>query len=203
MAEIKVYDAGGNPRSLDWLRGKYGPFVIYDPPPLEEGEEDYVWRITTLRERVKAPATLIFKVIDEEGNPIPDLKVAWYWPDVKHDPDCGPMGAPFEGVNAGRAEFGTTNANGEFGAAMGGGAYYNPAIGEKGPHAGWGYGSGTRSQLILGLGMVTLTNHDHFDVEYTQFFEKGGENGGEEGDFNFWMDKVVKELSRIADALED
>ena len=202
--EIKVYDAGGNRRSLEWLRDKYGPFVIYDPPPLEEGEEDYVWRVTTLRERINAPANLSVKVFAEDGAPIPGLKIAWYWPDVKADPDCGPMGAPFDGVNPNRAEYGYANAGGEVGFAMGQGAYYQPALGERGPHAVWGYGSRTRSQLVLGLGMIWATTHDHFDIEYTQFLETCDDNGnGENGDFAYWMGEVVEQLARIADSLED
>ena len=92
MPDPLVFDAAGNPRSLDWLRAKYGPFVIYDPPPLPEGETAPAWRIVALREKCNAPATVVVKTVDASGEPVPGVKVAWYWPDAPSDPDAGPAG---------------------------------------------------------------------------------------------------------------
>ena len=177
MPPIQVFDHKNQPRSLEWLREKYGPFVIHQPPPLPEGETDTVWRVTTLREKVNAPASLIVQTIAEDGSLIPGVKVAWYWPDADPDTQAGPLGAPFDGVAPNRAVHGYTNANGDIGHPMGQGAYYWPNRGEKGPHATWIHGAETRSELVLGLGMEAGTNHNHFDVQYTSFEETGGENG--------------------------
>jgi hypothetical protein len=81
------------------------------------------------------------------------------------------LGGVLPQMNANRAISGSTNENGDVGFGMGGGAYYWPAQGQIGPHATWIHGSQTRSELILGLGMVAQTNHDHFDVEFTRYDE--------------------------------
>jgi hypothetical protein len=203
LADPLVFDTRGQPRSLDWLRDKYGPFIIYEPPPLPEGETALAWRVTTLREKLDAPAALIVQTRDLNGELLPGVKVAWYWPDADPDPKSGPVGAPFAGVTPGRAVIGYTDANGDTGFAMGQGAYYWADRGERGPHATWIHGANTRSELILGLGMLAGTNHFHFDVEYSVFMETGGENGGEEeNEFLFLMGEIVEQLNRIADAME-
>ena len=201
MPDPIVIDAAGNTRSLDWLRSKYGPFVIYDPPPAEGPAR--LWRISALREKCSAPAALVVKTLGLDGAPMPGVKVAWYWPDAPADAEAGPAGAPFEGVTPGRAVSGYANGEGDTGFAMGGGAYYNPEIGERGPHAAWIHGTDTRSQLILGLGMYIGTNHDHFDVEYTLVDDSGEEPEPEtEGDIVYWLGEITEQLVRIADTLE-
>ena len=202
MPDPLVLDSAGNPRDLEWLRAKYGPFVIHDPPPLPEGETAATWRITTLREKLDAPATLIFQTRDAEGKLLPGVRVAWYWPDADADPNCGPLGAPFEGVTPARAVTGYTNVNGDIGFAMGPGAFYWADRGERGPHATWIYGAQTRSQLILGLGMLAGTNHFHFDVEFTLADETGGEEPIEEEEFLELMDRIACAMERIADYVD-
>ena len=203
MPDPIVYDAAGNPRSLDWLRNKYGPFVIYNPPPLPEGEAAPTWTITTLREKCNAPATVVAKTVDDLGDPVPGVKVAWYWPDAPADPDAGPIGCPFEGITPARAVNGYSNASGDTGFAMGDGAYYYPDRGERGPHALWIHGSETRSDIFLGAGMLPGTNHDHIDVEYSLLIETGGQNPEPETEFLALMQLIVDHLGRIADILED
>ena len=202
MSEITVLDAAGNIRSLDWLRSKYGPFVIYHPPAAEETA--LTWRITALREKVNAPAALVVKTLGIDQAPAPGIQVAWYWPDAPADADAGPAGAPFEGVTPGRCVSGYANADGDTGFAMGDGAYYHAELGIRGPHAVWVHGAKTRSDLILGLGMLPLTNHDHFDVEFT-LVDDGGEEPGPiiEPTILYWLAEIVEQLIRIADALQD
>ena len=199
-----VLDAQGNQRSLDWLRGKYGPFIIHHPPPPEPGESPRVWRITTLREKCNAPATVVVRTIGLDKAPAPGVKVAWYWPDAPADANAGPLGAPFEGVREGRAVAGYANGEGDTGFAMGDGAYYYPDRGERGPHATWIHGTNTRSDLFLGLGMLPGTNHDHIDPEFTLVDDEDDDNGGElpESEIAYWLSEIKGQLLRIADALE-
>ena len=209
MPDPVVLDAAGNIRSPDWLRSKYGPFIIYNPPPAEPagaeaGGRSRAWRITTLREKCNAPAALVVKTLGLDGGPAPGVKVAWYWPDAPADADAGPTGAPFEGVTPGRCVTGYANGEGDTGFAMGDGAYYSADRGERGPHAVWIHGAETRSDLILGLGMLAGTNHDHFDVEYT-LVDDSGEEPEEptiDDELIYWLGEIVEQLTRIADALE-
>ena len=200
MPDPIVLDASGAIRSMDWLRSKYGPLVIYHPPPTSQPAQ--TWRITTLREKCNAPASLVVKTLDVDGAPAAGIKVAWYWPDAPLDADAGPAGAPFDGVTPGRAVAGYTNALGDTGFAMGDGAYYRADLGERGPHATWVHGAETRSDLILGLGMLPLTEHDHIDVEYTLVEENGEEPEEPESEFLALMQSIVSTLNRIADTIE-
>jgi hypothetical protein len=165
--DIQVYDQEGRQRDLAYLRSKYGDFMIQEAA----AGEGPAFKISALRERVSAPATLVVQVIDGEGNPLNGVRVAWYWPDADNDPNAGPRGGVPPEMRSNRAFSGPTNANGEVGFGMGGGAYYWPNRGETGPHAVWIHGTNTRSDLIHGLGMVAATNHNHFDVEYTRLDE--------------------------------
>lgn len=161
---IKVYDWQGNERDMAYLKGKYGNFVFQSAA----SGSGPVFKVTTLREKVNTAATLVVRVIEENGTPIDGLRVAWYWPDAPTDPNAGPKGGVPTGINANRCVTGTTNAAGDVGFGMGHGAYYWPNQGQIGPHATWIHGANTRSDLINGLGMVAATNHDHFDVEFTR-----------------------------------
>ena len=162
---IRVYDWQGNERDLAYLRDKYGSFVIQ---PAADGDGPS-YKIAALREKVSAAATLVIRVRNEQGAPLEGVRVAWYWPDAPTDQNAGPLGGVPNGMNAERCVTGTTNAAGDVGFGMGGGAYYWPGEGQIGPHATWIHGDNTRSDLIQGLGMVAATNHDHFDVEFVRF----------------------------------
>jgi len=162
---VKVYDWEGNERDLAYLKGKYGDFVIQ---PAASGQKP-VYEIAALRENVNAPAALIVCVTDKDGAPLEGIRIAWYWPDAPLDPDAGPLGGVLPQMEPGRCVTGVTNAGGDTGFGMGAGAYYWPGQAQIGPHATWIHGADTRSDLILGLGMVAATNHDHFDVEFARF----------------------------------
>lgn len=183
MAEqdIKVFDAEGNLRTLEWLRNRYGHFIIQ---PAAAGYPR--WEISALYEErdyqtplvgrglvpmaagvPEASSTLVV-LARAEGGPANGVRVAFYWPDAPADPEAGPMGGVLPQMRPGRAVSGVTEGGGATGFGMGGGAFYWPSQGQIGPHAAWIHGTGTRSDLILGLGMVGGTNHDHFDVEFTR-----------------------------------
>lgn len=169
---LEIYDKFGSPRSMAWLVNEFGNVQILQPP---DPSPPY-YRIAQLRENdditaahikarsdlvglqaIEAPAAIIVKVLDKQGNPLPNIDVAWWWPDAPANPG---LGWHDHGV------IGTTNANGDVGHAMGGGAYYNPEV-TQGPHRTWIAGP-NRSELFAGLGMIHDTNHRHIDVTYQQ-----------------------------------
>jgi len=158
---ISVYDWQGNLQTLDWLKAKYGNLL------LKEAGEGLAYRITTLRETVDTAATLVVRVVDAAGVPIENQLVAFYWPDAPEDSNAGPQDGVLPQMAPNRAVNGPTNANGDVGFGMGRGAYYWPQNDQIGPHATWVYGTGHRSDVILGLGMIGETNHDHYNVEFT------------------------------------
>ena len=195
MTEIAVYDLLGKTRPLEWALDKYGPFIIYPAPP---GDDPRAWKITGLRE--KNDAAWIASAIGEEG-PQPAVKVAFYWPDAPECNDAGPLGAPFPDVTPGRAVIGYTDVTGNVGFGMGPGAHYNAAIGERGPHAAWIAGTNTRSDVILGLGMIP-DDHLHLNAEWTLIDDNGEDPEDPDANFLSLMREIVDSLQRIADVLE-
>jgi hypothetical protein len=169
---LTIYDKFGSTRSMAWLRNEFGNVEIMTPGQpnhpyfeiieLRENDDIHPGEIATRRDlvgiqAVLAPATIIVKVLDHTGQPIAGIDVAWWSPDAPAQPGIG-WGS--KGV------IGTTNANGDVGHAMGGGAYYDPRV-AQGPHRVWIAGD-DMSQLIAGLGMIAGTNHRHIDVTYQE-----------------------------------
>ena len=107
----------------------------------------------TIDGKIQAPSALVVTLRNVNGDPAPDVPVAFYWPDAPERPDCGGFG---------RAVVGPTNAEGKVGFGMGGGAYYWPP--SIGPHATWMCGE--NSDICNGLGMIGGTNHRHLDPTY-------------------------------------
>jgi hypothetical protein len=165
---IRVYDAEGVERDLGWLQEKYGNFAIQ----LAADGDGPSYRIAALRERVDTDAVLRVRIVDEAGALLTGVPVAWYWSGAPEDADCGPLGGVLPEMVAGRCYRDQTRSDGVIGFVMGDGARYSPDLGQRGPHAVWVYGATTRSDLILGLGMLAGTENNHFDVEYQR---EGGE----------------------------
>lgn len=157
---IMVYDWQGNQQPIEYLKAKYGDFQIKEAGP------GLAYRIIALRETVNTAATAIARVLDQAGQPAVDKPVAWYWPDAPEDHNAGPQDGVLPQMRPNRAVNGMTNMNGDAGFGMGRGAFYWPDQGQIGPHAIWVYGTGTRSDVILGIGMIGATNHDHYNVEF-------------------------------------
>ncbi len=128
--ERRIFDVQGQQQTEAWLLSKYGRIGT----TAEAGAE---YGIVELRERMDAPSTLVVTVVDKGGHPVPDVPVAFSWPDGTVPGMTDPMG--------------------NVGFGMGGGAYYFPP--GKGPH--WIDAGGVR---VDGLGMLGGTNHDHLDV---------------------------------------
>lgn len=189
--DIKVYDWEGNQRDLAYLTGKYGNFIIQ---PAADGE-GLVYKISALREKVEAPATLVVRVVDDTGSSLEGIRVAWYWPDAPEDPNAGPMGGVPPSMRPDRCVSGWTNTSGDAGFGMGRGAYYFPNQGQIGPHATWIHGPATRSDVIQGLGMLGGTNHDHFDVEFSRLEEEPGPPGPGPGQCP--KEEILAKVSKI------
>lgn len=101
------------------------------------------------------PAVHVAHVVDEDGRPVEGMPVVFWWPDAPW--------LPAELYNCGRTKgvYGWTNANGDVGFGMGGGAYcWKPAAG---PHAVWVGTFSGRSNCLDGIGMNAATNHEHVD----------------------------------------
>lgn len=145
---MNIIDEQGAPRPEAWMIANFGPVTILSPPNLS-----HTYELTELRART-GHASIIVKVLDNTGHPLPHIPTVWHWPDAPDRPNAGWKKA---GVIA------TTNEQGVTGHAMGGGAYYSPPT--QGPHAIWIEGEHT-SQMISGLGMIAGTNHRHLDITF-------------------------------------
>lgn len=172
--------ADGTPWTMSDMKAKYGNFIIW--PAYLDGIQvgDPYVKITKLEERTDGTSSAIFRLKYEDGVPCVGADIVWYWRDAPALNDAGPMGGvvPPEyciGTDAMKADVGVrgvTNDDGCVGPGMGGGAWYNPSHGVIGPHAHWVRGSGIRSDIFLGIGMLVLpdgqgTNHWHINVEAT------------------------------------
>lgn len=202
MTEIRVYDWRGNlrPEGVEYLYPRYGHFVIAEPAP----GSGPAFHIRALRERAdgdfdpklladlrgtpaeqawwntvatRAAATFGVRVVDAHGAPLQGVRVAFYWSEAPRDSDAGPAGGVIPGMEPGRALSGMTSDTGTAGLGMGKGAYFWPGQGEIGPHAVWIAGANTRSAVLLGAGMVAMTDHYHYDVEFECRDGEPGEEG--------------------------
>lgn len=154
-----VYDYNGNIVDTEWLWSEFGEvgWIRTDPHP----DTNWVFRVVALRAKC-GPASLIVKVIDENGAPLIDYAVIRYWPGAPLLPD-------FSGTTAKqwtkRGIIGYTNESGDVGFGMGTGDYYFPP-GEIGVSQVYvasfdGYGD-----LVTGLGMLGGTEHCHVDTTF-------------------------------------
>jgi cardiolipin synthase len=128
---IEYLNYDGQQTTEEWFRDEFGEFIIEELPNTE-------YRVDVMA-AATGYAAFRMRVLDENRDPVADYPVDWYWPDG-HVP-------------------GQTNAEGWADFAMGGGAYYQPDLGEIGPH--WVTVSDT---TIRGIGMILFTPHNHFDV---------------------------------------
>jgi hypothetical protein len=194
MIEIAVYDLTGRARSLEWAIDKYGPFVIFPAAPAENAE---AWRLTALRE--KNDSALVTTALEDTGQPVPGVRTCFYWPDAPKLQGAGPLGAPFEGITPDRAVSGYTNVDGNVGFGMGPGATYDPSVGERGPHAAWIHGDLTRSDVILGLGMIP-DDHLHLNAEWILCIDD--EEPTETQDLIVLLRQLAETIHAIADIVE-
>lgn len=159
MSEVKVFDADGKERDMEWARKRYN-ITINECPR----DEDH-WEIVELREKVECAAAFVVYIIGEATVGIP---VAWFHTGGEFKSE------PWEPKP--RKDVQKTNQEGHTGFGMGRGAYYDPRVG-PGPHAVWITRpvTGVRSDELDGIGMVRKTNHNHIEPVFQ--FVKAGEPG--------------------------
>jgi hypothetical protein len=153
----KVFDQEGQEQDWDWLIATFGPVSLERVEPAEG--ETRAFRIIKLQD-AEGPAVEIVNVVDQNGDPMPGIRVVRYWPDAPLLPDW-----PLPIIKwRDRGVFGETNLEGDIGYGMGQGDYYFPP--DCGSSAVWVADQHGPSDFLDGLGMLGATNHRHLDVFY-------------------------------------
>jgi len=155
--DIKVVDLEYKERDFEYVKSKYG--VAYRRAEVAPGQK--VYRLVELREKT-GHHSLITQVLDEDGNPMANVDIAFYWPDAPDPPDPQTEVYPHDWY--GNFVHGLTNVNGDVGPGMGKGAYHGE--GEGGPHAVWVRDPNIPSDICEKLGMMAGTFHDHLDQKF-------------------------------------
>lgn len=151
------YDRNGNEISAQQFFDIFGEVMVIT-------SDADVWEVASFKEALPSN-TLVVKVLDKEGRPMPGVPVAWWWPDVDKAQD-----RVWDEVAGRWCVRGITNDMGDAGFGMGEGAYYWPDKGQSGPHHVWMFGQNT--PWVQGLGMVAATNHLHPDMTIKVLDEK-------------------------------
>ena len=177
--EIKVVDLEYNERDFKYAEDKYG--VAFRRAEVEPGQK--VWRLVELWEKTGAHS-LITQTLDEDGQPLPNVPITFYWSSAPSPPDPPTTVYPHDWYN--RFIWAKGNENGEVGPGMGSGAWIdidpNPpynAIG-GGPHAVWIHDPNIPSDICEKLGMRGGTNHDHLDQKFQLMVEGGDPLNGDD-----------------------
>ena len=161
MDDPKVIDFDYQERDFEYAKSKYG--VAFRRAEVAPGQK--VYRLVELWEKTGNTA-LIAKVLDEDGNPLENVEVTFYWPDAPEFP------YPSEHDWHSNFTVGLTNANGDgSGGSMGPGAYHGES--EGGPHAVWVHDPDIPSDICEKLGMLAGTFHDHLDQKFKLMVHEG------------------------------
>jgi len=157
--DIKVVDLEYKERDFEYAKSKYG--VAFRRAEVAPGQK--VYRLVELWEKT-GHSSLITQVLNEDGSPMANVDVAFYWRD-----------APEQAANDNdwykKFVHGPTNLNGDVGPGMGTGAYHGE--GEGGPHAVWVRDPNIPSDICEKLGMLAGTNHDHLDQKFQLMVAEG------------------------------
>ena len=150
---------------LDWVDRVYG-LEVKRPPKSWTSGSSHTYRLVGLVERV-GPSNVDVYVYDENGSPLQNVEVAWWWNGVA---GSGSAVVPASSVEW-KSHFipAKTGAKGRAGFGLYGSAYIDNC-GAGGPHAIWiSDGSGSRvvaSDLVSKIGMLGGTNHRHLNLVY-------------------------------------
>jgi len=185
--DIKVMDLEYKERDFEYAKSKYG--VAFRRAEVAPGEK--VYRLVELWEK-SGPASLITQVLNEDGSPMANVDVAFYWPDAPDPPD--PPTEVYAHDWYGNFVRGPTNVNGDVGPGMGTGAYHG--LGEGGPHAVWVRDPNIPSDICEKLGMLAGTFHDHLDQKF-QLMTVPGEIEEEEKE-----EKVPEDVEALAQEVQ-
>jgi hypothetical protein len=165
MNDVKIYkwDEGKGHHVLAdaaWLEATYGPVAV------DQSQESKAYRVVELWEKL-GEASLTVRLEDENGNPLVDIPVVFWFSTAPQLPEWTP---PPEKWRT-NGEQGRSNQNGDVGFGMGGGAYYFPP--NKGPHAVWVGEPGVGTDFVSGLGMLGGTNHNHVEPVFQRLRGEG------------------------------
>ena len=163
---MKVVDLEYKDRDLKYAKSKYG--VAFRRAKVAPGQK--VYRLVELWEKT-GHSSLITQVLNEDGSPMANVDVAFYWPHAPDPPDPPTEVYPHDWHR--NFVHGDTNANGDVGPGMGSGAYH--AEGEGGPHAVWIHDPNIPRDICEKLGMLAGTFHDHLDQKFQLMTEPSGE----------------------------
>ena len=155
--DIKVVDLEYKEKDFEYAKAKYG--VAFRRAKVDPGQK--VYRLVEPWEKT-GNHSLITQVLNEDGSPIANADVAFYWPDAPDPPDPQTEVYPHDWYR--NFVHGPTNVNGDVGPGMGRGAYHGE--GEGGPHAVWVRDPNIPSDICEGLGMLAGTPHDHLDQKF-------------------------------------
>lgn len=139
----------------------------------EIAPEQKAYRLVELWEKT-GHSSLITQVLDENGDPIDQADVAFYWSDAPSPPDPNTPVYPHDWYR--NFVHGPTNVNGDVGPGMGRGAYHGE--GQGGPHAVWVRDPNIPGDICEKLGMLAGTFHDHLDQKFKLVTAGGGEPPG-------------------------
>jgi len=165
--DVKVVDLEYQERDFDYAKSKYG--VAFRRAKVAPGQK--VYRLVELWEKT-GHSSLITQVLNEDGSPMANVDVAFYWPGAPDPPD--PPTEVYSHDWHRKFVHGPTNVNGDVGPGMGHGAYHGE--GEGGPHAVWVRDPNIPSDICEKLGMLAGTFHDHLDQKFQLMVVKDGED---------------------------
>lgn len=134
---------------MAWAIAEFGPFPIIGRPGDPGLEVIYA---------KSGPTAYVVRIVGADTKPISGFPVVFWWPDAPVLPDWAKGCGKTQGV------IGYTNSDGNVGFGMGSGAWYQPSLGEIGPHCAWPVAPD--AECVCGIGMVWATDHNHFDTTY-------------------------------------
>lgn len=206
-----VRDVTGHERTWSWLRAVYGNGVQVHVDPSCEFELFEVWAMCDPTagpsselygwgeiapfpfkgefakanlESFDPGAVTVAHVADENGNPLPGIEVARWWPD-----DTLPNLGGGLGTWKPKGVHGQTNENGDVGFGMGGGDYYDPATG-AGASWTWPF----QGEALSGIGMIAGTSHWTL---WPVFRRRGSPPPPPVDDIQAHLDNIIDEVEHI------
>jgi len=145
-----IYDKENTLRDWNWLADNYKVSLLTPTATA-------YFSLAEVRE-TEGPAVVVVQVCDEENRPLPDVLVAFAWPDAPVDLSTVDAQQTFKSRWRTRAAVQRTDNNGLTGFGLGPGSYYDPRQ-TAGPHTVWVLHHLYASVGLTGIGMVSGTNH--------------------------------------------
>lgn len=162
---VKVVDMNYQEQTEEWAKAKYS--IDWEQADVSAGQK--VWRLVELWEKT-GHTSHITQTLDEDGNPLPGVTVAFRWSSAEVADIAGPNDYWDNFV------YGLTKENGNIGPGMGTGAYRGEGepCENDGPHQVWVHDDNIKSDLLKCICMLSGTFHDHLDCKF-QLVTVGGE----------------------------